>query len=352
MKTLLTLPGPQTKLLDTPPPPTPPPAQHVLIKVLVAGSNPKDWKMPEAAAEGGMGAQMARMAREGVNHGDDIAGIVEGVGSGVVEFKRGDRVAAFHELFAPAGGYAEYALAWSHTTFHLPEGISFEEAATIPLTALTASVSLYAHHQLPFPWVPAQDPIPLVIYGGSTAVGSFAIKLARNSNVHPIVAIAGKGVAYVSTLLDHSQGDAVVDYRDGPEATVRGVTAALKLAGHKTARHALDTVATRESVEVLKKVVAPDGQMDFTLENGLRVFPAVKTVTHVGSVHRGNAMLGYVMSRYFTRALQEKQLVGHPFEVREGGLEGVEQGLKDLKAGRASAVKYVYRIGETRGVEL
>ncbi|KAK2799394.1 hypothetical protein FQN50_008500 [Emmonsiellopsis sp. PD_5] len=328
--------------------------------------------MPEAAAEGEMGAQMARMAREGVNHGDDIAGIVEGVGRGVVEFKPGDRVAAFHELFAPGGGYAEYALAWSHTTFHLPEGISFEgaemnshnyhpifiysiaiEAATIPLTALTASVSLYAHHQLPFPWVPAQDPIPLIIYGASTAVGSFAIKLARNSNVHPIVAIAGKGKAYVSTLLDHSQGDAVVDYRDGPEATVRGITAALKLAGgHGTARHALDTVATGESVGVLKKVVAGDGQMDFTLENGMRVFPAVKTVTHVGSVHGGNSMLGYVMSRYFTRALQEKQLTGHPFEVREGGLEGVEQGLRDLKAGKASAVKYVYRIGETRGVEV
>lgn len=38
----------------------------------------------------------------------------------------GDRVGAFHEMLMPGGSYAEYAVAWSHTTFHLPEKISFE----------------------------------------------------------------------------------------------------------------------------------------------------------------------------------------------------------------------------------
>jgi NADPH:quinone reductase-like Zn-dependent oxidoreductase len=102
-------------------------------------------------------------------------------------------------------------MAWSHTTFHLPQHKSFEgtveitffwirtylimitKAATIPLAAMTAAISLYAHHRFPPPWAPSVKPTPFIVYGASTAVGSFALKLARNSNIHPIIAIAGKG---------------------------------------------------------------------------------------------------------------------------------------------------------------
>jgi NADPH:quinone reductase-like Zn-dependent oxidoreductase len=86
---------------------------QVLIKVVVSGSNPKDWKLPNLF--GGS-----------TNQGDDIAGIVEKVGANVFEFKPGDRVAAFHEMQTPHGSYAEYAVAWQHTTFHIPKSISFE----------------------------------------------------------------------------------------------------------------------------------------------------------------------------------------------------------------------------------
>jgi NADPH:quinone reductase-like Zn-dependent oxidoreductase len=61
-----------------------------------------------------------------LNQGDDIAGIVHSVGADVTEFKPGDRVAAFHEMMTPGGSYAEYALAWDHTTFFLPKDTSFE----------------------------------------------------------------------------------------------------------------------------------------------------------------------------------------------------------------------------------
>lgn len=58
-----------------------PNADQVLIKVVVSGSNPKDWKYPDLGATP-------------LNSGDDIAGIVEAVGENVVEFRKGDRVAA------------------------------------------------------------------------------------------------------------------------------------------------------------------------------------------------------------------------------------------------------------------
>jgi NADPH2:quinone reductase len=60
------------------------------------------------------------------NEGDDIAGIVAAVGDNVTEFKPGDRVAAFHQMLEPHGSYAEYAISWQHTTFHIPKSTSFE----------------------------------------------------------------------------------------------------------------------------------------------------------------------------------------------------------------------------------
>jgi NADPH2:quinone reductase len=77
--------------------PTPGPEQ-VVIRVVVSGSNPKDWKIPELVPD------------YNANSGDDIAGIVHAVGDKVWEFKAGDRVACFHEMMTPGGSFAEYAV--------------------------------------------------------------------------------------------------------------------------------------------------------------------------------------------------------------------------------------------------
>ncbi|KAL2869617.1 zinc-binding alcohol dehydrogenase family protein [Aspergillus lucknowensis] len=350
MKSVVNTAGPTATIVDIPVPE--PNDDQVLIKVVVSGSNPKDWKAPDWIASGNIFHPLLETIKGPINQGDDIAGVVEKVGSNVVEFKPGDRVAAFHEMLTPGGSYAEYALAWSHTTFHLPAHVSFEEAATIPLAAMTAAVSLYANHRLPYPWLPATEPTPLVIYGASAAVGSFAIKLARNSNIHPIIAIAGKGAAYVETLLDRTKGDAVIDYRNGVEATVRAIKASLEKAGHAAAHHAIDAAIVPESADVLRQSIAAGGLIDFVLPNDFDVAPAKKTITAVGSVHNQvqcdhHAELGYIFARYLTRALQDKSLRGHPSQIRQGGLAGVEDALKDLKAGRVSASKYIFRIADT-----
>ena len=68
-----------------------------------------------------------------LNQGDDVGGIVEAVGAKVKNFRKGDRVAGFHEMDTPRGTYAEYTVCPAHTVFHIPSSMSFEEAATIPL---------------------------------------------------------------------------------------------------------------------------------------------------------------------------------------------------------------------------
>jgi NADPH:quinone reductase-like Zn-dependent oxidoreductase len=277
---------------------------------------------------------------------------------------------------SPGGSYAEYALAWEYTTFHIPPSKSFEgkhflfepfdatianssfaEAATIPLAALTAAVSLFRHLKLPTPWLPATEPTPFIVYGASSSVGSYAIKLARNSNVHPIIAIAGKGLPFVETLLDRSKGDAVFDYRNGPEETVKSIRAHLASGKYGQVRHGLDPGIGPSSKPVLTEIVVPDGAINIVLPSDWDTGNATKTTTMVGYIHNGDNEasgdgrdLGLVTCRWFTKALQEGTFNGHPYEIRPGGLEGVEQALKDLRDGKNSASKYVFRIADTPGI--
>ncbi|KAF3035277.1 hypothetical protein E8E11_005099 [Didymella keratinophila] len=318
--------------------PEPQPDQ-VVIQVVVSGSNPKDWKIPELVPD------------YNANSGDDIAGIVHSVGSNVWEFKKGDRVASFHEMMTPGGSFAEYAVGWQHTTFHLPKELSFEDAATIPLAAMTAALGMHQRLGLPDPWTPATSPTPLVVYGGAAAVGAYAIKLANLANIHPIIAVAGRGEKFVEGLIDRSKGDAIVDYRKGNEAVVQGIKDALK--GQKL-WYAFDATSEHGSYTNIVQVLEPEGHLTVVLPGKKYegVPESVKlTTTNVGASHKDDKDYAYIMFRYFARGLAEGFFKPHPYEVIPGGLEGVQKGLENLRDGKASGVKYVFRIAETQGVK-
>ncbi|KAI9716470.1 MAG: hypothetical protein M1812_005365 [Candelaria pacifica] len=356
MKEAIVHPGPRVEIKDSPIPA--PNADQVLIKVVVSGSNPKDYKMGDWFGTSG-------------NVGDDIAGIIHSVGENITEFKPGDRVAAFHEIRTEHGSYAEYAIAWAFTTFHLPQNTTFEEAATIPLAAMTAAIALYQNLQLPEPWRPTKNPLPLVIYGASTAVGSFAIKLAQLSNIHPIIAVAGRGEKYVETLISREKGDTIIDYRNGDEAIVQGIKTALEQNGIDEVKLALDSVAEKGSYQNLCKILKKSEGSKITMvlppkDPANEIPKAIEfSLTMVGNSHKavdpdseegklgfktGNREFSFLWFRFFSRGLSQGWFVGHPFEVVHGGLGGLQDSLKGLKEGRNSASKYVLRIGDTEGV--
>ncbi|KAH8900959.1 GroES-like protein [Thozetella sp. PMI_491] len=330
---------------DTPMPTVGP--GQVLIRTVVAGLNPKDWKVPKL------------WSRQAGNHGDDMAGYIEAVGEGVLEFRPGDRVAAFHQMFTPHGAYAEFSVAWAKSTFRLPDNVSFEEGATIPLAAMTAALGLYQKLQLPLPWSPTSAPTPLVVNGGATAVGAFVIKLAALSGIHPIIAIAGNGGSFVETLLDRSKGDAMVDYRKGSDYVVEQVRLA---AGGHAILHAYDAVSELQSVKMLSRTLEPGKGRIVTVlpqaEDHLAVDAEVSQVM-VGSIHEPNAggakigdrEFGAVFFGFFALGLADGWITGHPQQVIDGGLGGLESALKNLEAGKLSAKKYVLRLADTPGLE-
>lgn len=114
MKEALVNAGPTVEVVDAPIPKYN--MDQVLIKVIVAGSNPKDWKRANAS-------------NVPFNQGEDVAGTIHAVGENIVEFKIGDRVAGYHQFNKLGGTYAEYAVCYGFTTFHLPKKISFEEVS-------------------------------------------------------------------------------------------------------------------------------------------------------------------------------------------------------------------------------
>ncbi|KAF1978860.1 zinc-binding oxidoreductase-like protein ToxD [Bimuria novae-zelandiae CBS 107.79] len=338
MKEAIVSKGPSVKIVDSDIPQSGP--EQVVIRVICSGSNPKDWKIPE-------------WLDKTMNTGDDIAGIVHSVGENVWEFKKGDRVASFHEMMTPYGSFAEYAVGWQHTTFHIPKKTSFEDAATIPLAAMTAAIGLHLRLGLDAPWVPnSKNPeTPLVVYGGASAVGAFAIKLAQRANIHPIIAVAGRGIPFVEGLLDKSKGDTVVDYRKGDENVVSGIKEALK---GKKLYYAFDAVSEHNSYLNIVQALEKDGRLTLVLPG--KKYEGIpetvnKTTTSVGSAHKEDKDFAYIFFRYLARGLDEDWFTPHPPEVVKGGLEGVQKALTDLKEGNASAVKYVFRIGDTPGAQ-
>lgn len=336
--------GPRVEIHDVPIPQ--PKKDEVQIKVIVSGTNPKDWKM----AEWGLGER---------NEGDDIAGIVTAVGEEVVEFRPGDRVAAFHRIRTPHGSYAEYAIAPAHTTFHIPEQTSFEEAATIPLAAMTAAVGLYVRLELPQPFTPPKVQLPLLVYGASSAVGAYVVKLANKSGIHPLICVAGKASPFVETLIDRSKGDTIVDYRDGDEALIKNVKASLP-AGVEL-KYAFDCISEGSSYINCSKVLSETGgKLTMTLRTKHKFQDWIEqSDTKVGSVvadptysrdDPDDQDFGFAWYRMFALGLKQGWFSGHPYEVIPGGLNGVEQALRNLKEGKSSAVKYVLRIQETPGL--
>lgn len=224
------------------------------------------------------------------------------------------------------------------------------------LAGLTAALGLFSRLRLPTPFTKATEPTPTIIYGGSTAVGAFAIKLAQRANIHPLFVVAGSGSSFVEKLIDRSKGDIVIDYRPGPDHLVEQLNKAIKNAGQAKVKYALDSVTQEPSFQVIAKVLDPNGgRYTGVLPYDKSVFASgiTHSRTSVGNSHAsdekepGDADLAFVFSQLFGKGLKDGWFTGHPFEVVPNGLAGVEGALKNLKDGKNSALKYVFRIAET-----
>lgn len=214
---------------------------------------------------------------------------------------------------------------------------------------MTAVMGLYASDRLnlPQPTAPAKTSIPLVVYGASSAVGSYVLQFAARSNIHPLICVAGRAQGHVEKLIDRSKGDTIVDYRDGDAVVVAGIKQALNGA---PLRYAYDAVSEKNSYQNICQVLEPDGHITLVLlgKDYTGIPKSVnQTQTQVGDAHKEQKDIAFVYFRFITRGLEEGWFRPQPQEVVPGGLAGIQPALEKLKNGSASAVKYVFKIADT-----
>jgi NADPH:quinone reductase-like Zn-dependent oxidoreductase len=156
--------------------PVPGPGE-ILVAVHAAGVNPADWKRRA-------GVNGATTLAHPVGLGREVAGTVEGLGEGVVDFAVGDEVLA-QVADGPGGGFATYALVAARWTARKPARVSFTDAGALPIAAATAYDGV---NQLALP-----RGSRLVVIGAGGGVGIAACQFARNRGIRVIgVASSGK----------------------------------------------------------------------------------------------------------------------------------------------------------------
>jgi NADPH:quinone reductase-like Zn-dependent oxidoreductase len=168
---------------------------QVLLRVHASSVNPAEWY-------GVTGPLFVRLFGTGLRRpkntkvGADVAGVVETVGKDVTEFQPGD------EVFGTSGAaWAEYAAAREVRLVRKPANISFEEAAAVPIAALTALQALRDKGGLQ----PGQK---VLINGASGGVGTFAVQIAKALGADVTAVCSPRNVEQARSL----GADRVVDY--------------------------------------------------------------------------------------------------------------------------------------------
>lgn len=155
--------------------------RDLLVKIKAVSVNPVDYKVRANSAKG-------KELEEPRILGWDASGIVEATGKEVQNFKEGDEVFYSGELNRP-GSNAEYQVVDEQLVGHKPKNLTFEEAAAMPLTSLTAAECIF--DRLPIKENEGQDHKILVI-GGAGGVGSIGIQILHQLTNLTVIATASR----------------------------------------------------------------------------------------------------------------------------------------------------------------
>ncbi|KAH6719123.1 putative zinc-binding oxidoreductase ToxD [Leptodontidium sp. MPI-SDFR-AT-0119] len=337
------------------------PDDSILVKTVAVAVNPTDWQTLDEVPAPGFTHSLL---------GVDAAGIVVEVGKGVTkDFKIGDRVAGFshggNDRNPVTGTFANYILMKGDISLHMPPNMTFEDAATLPCGMATVGLGFYRHLELPLLTLPVAEEKSgggdgpfILIYGGSSATGSLAIQFAKLSGLKVITTASPQNFDFVRNL----GADYVLDYHD-PE-----VGSKINALTSNTLHLVFDTIAVPSSSAIcaaaLSTSPSPDPSVKLLYVTLLEVpmsRPEVENIFFLAYTISGEEfeMEGQVWPASREDNMFARRFVGvcdgllreglvrcHPVWKREGGLEGVLGGMMEMKEGKVSGQKLVYRISD------
>jgi NADPH:quinone reductase len=237
--------------------PSPGPGE-VLVRVLASGTNPVDAKLRQDGSRAGLEPPVVL--------GYDGAGVVESVGAGVTEFKRGDEVYYTPEIAGnQLGSYAEYNVVPASIVAPKPASLSFEEAAAIPLAGGTAWEAVIRRLALR----PGET---VLIHGGAGGVGSFAIQFAKAAGAR---VLASASAAHQDVLEDLG-ADVAIDYQSQDAVEVvrqetggRGVNAAFDIQGPRLVARTLPALRPFGRVAC---ILPPQGDLSLLYQRNITLY--------------------------------------------------------------------------------
>jgi NADPH2:quinone reductase len=218
-------------------------ANQILVRVLASSVNPVDAKLRKTGAFGyGPGSVL----------GFDVAGKVEKVGTAVTDFHPADDV-YYSPAFGLPGSYAEFNIVESGIAAKKPSGLSWIEAAAVPLAGMTAYGALFDRANLRLGQT-------VLIINSTGGVGSFATQLAHRAGAHVIAVCSGPNMALARSLgadrvIDRSTEDVVAIVR---EEHPDGVDLVLDCAGFDWIARCMDIV---RPMGQMVTIVNPSGDL-------------------------------------------------------------------------------------------
>ncbi len=199
--------------------PLPEPAAHeVRVKVRAASVNPVDYKIRRSGSWAGV--PMPAIL------GYDAAGVVDAIGANVTSLKPGDEVFYSARIFGRQGTYAEYHVEDAAIVAKKPPTLSFEQAASLPLAAITAYDAIVTFFQ-------TKPGDTVLVHAGAGGVGVFAVQLAKAAGAR----VLATGRSENTELIKSLGADEVIDYRK-----VRFEEEVLRLTDGRGVDAAYDTV--------------------------------------------------------------------------------------------------------------
>jgi NADPH:quinone reductase-like Zn-dependent oxidoreductase len=178
---------------------------EVLIDVHAASPNPWDWHFMRGEPYLVRLTSGRRKPRPDSVLGSDVAGRVAAVGQDVTRFRPGDEVFGF----VGSGAFADHVSVPEKTLALKPANTTFEQAAAVPLAALTALVALRDHGRL-------EPGHRVIVNGASGGVGTFAVQIAKALGAEVTAVCSTKNVEMVRSI----GADQVIDYtKENPTET-------------------------------------------------------------------------------------------------------------------------------------
>ncbi|QSZ32685.1 hypothetical protein DSL72_002264 [Monilinia vaccinii-corymbosi] len=325
---------------------------YVKVKVAAVALNPTDWKT------------LDEIGRAGSIVGCDFSGTVVEIGSEVKsDVKKGDRIWGFvhgcNYLNPEDGAFAEYIVAKDGIFGKVPDFMSMEDAATLGVAVATNGQGIYQTLKLPLPTQPAEKPLPLLIYGGSTATGTIGIQLAKLSLLLSGLQVITTASPNNFALLKSRGADKIFDYNE-PDVGEK-----IRKYTNNGLKYVFDTVSLPSSVAICAAAISTTSEprarytallpVDFPRDDVDSGFTLAYTCWGE-RVQRGDWQCppqpeDYEFAVQFIKEVDgliaRKKVVPHPATVGTKGLHGILDALQLMREDKIRGTKLVFRISDT-----